>query len=126
MKGLPIILLFSLLTITTSCSRTEEDEGLKIDNSIKQVIFFSNESEYEFEASYYDAIIELKKEFPEEIKNMIVLTPSKGKEHFDTFKVKDCPAIIVIYNEKIVVKVDGATSSDKIIKPIAKVLSKDS
>lgn len=123
MKGLPLLFITSLLFVTASCKSNDANKDLNIDNSIKQVIFFSDETEYQYEASYYDAIIDLKKEFPEEIKNMMILSPTKAKQYYDTFQVKECPAIIVIYNNQVVVKVDGDTSKEKIIKPIAKVLS---
>lgn len=125
MKGLPLVFIITLIFITTSCSKEAADTSLQIDTSIKQIIFFSNESEYQYEASYYDAIIELKKEFPEEIKNMLTLSPAKAKQYYDTFKVKDCPAIIVIYQDQIIAKVDGETTKEQIVKPIAQVLAKD-
>ena len=42
--------------------------SLAFDQNTKQLIFFSDEEEYEQEVSYYDAIIELKRDYPEEIK----------------------------------------------------------
>lgn len=121
MKGLSIIIMISLLLITTACQDTKK-EKLKIDSSTKQVVFFSDESKYQIEAPYYDAIIKLKQQFPEEIKNMLILPPSKAKDYYDTFKVKECPAILVLYNDEVVARVDGEISRDQIIRPISSVL----
>ncbi|MFE8703707.1 small peptidoglycan-associated lipoprotein [Cytobacillus sp. FJAT-54145] len=125
MRRIPLILIVSLLVITTSCKSKGSELGgeLNIDDSIKQVIFFSDETEYQYEASYYDAIIELKKEFPEEMKNMKILPPTEAKRYYSTFKVKECPAIFVLYNEQIVAQVHGESSKEQIIQPIAKALS---
>ncbi|WP_077211374.1 hypothetical protein [Bacillus dakarensis] len=120
MKGLSIIMMISLLFITTACQK----EKLKIDSSTKQIVFFTDESKYQIEAPYYDAIIALKQQFPEEIKNMLILPPSKAKDYYDTFKVKECPAIIVMYNDQVVARVDGEISREQIVKPISSALSK--
>ena len=48
--------------------------SLTFDQNTKQLIFFSDEEEYEREVSYYDALIELKRDYPEEIKDMKIFT----------------------------------------------------
>lgn len=122
MKGLLFFALTALLLVTTSCSN-EKEAKLFIDQHVKQVVFFSDSSNYNNEASYYDAIIELKQNFPNEIKNMKIVNPTDTKKYFKAFDIDDCPAIVVVYEEETLVKVVGDVSKEHIIEPMAKALA---
>lgn len=39
MKGLPLLLITALLLVTSSCNHKEVKKELKIDDSVKQLIF---------------------------------------------------------------------------------------
>lgn len=125
MKGLSFILAASFLLLTSSCNMAYDYEDLELDHNVKQVVFFSDETDYNHEAPYYDAIIELKKDFPEEIDNMMVLSADKANKYYEMFQVEKCPAILVFYKDKVVVKVNGTVSKEQIIEPMAEVLSHD-
>jgi hypothetical protein len=100
-----------------------EELGLEYD--VKQIIFFSDEANYNYEAPYYDAIIELKREYPEEFKNMMVLSGNKANKYNKILEVEKQPALVVIYQDKVVVNIHGEVSKDEIIKPVTNFLSKD-
>jgi hypothetical protein len=123
MKGLPIIIITSILFFTASCNTNKSGDGLEIDDSVKQIIFFSDRSNYQLEAPYYNAIIELKKQYPDAVKKMMILSPSEANVYYDLFKVKKCPAILVIYHKEIIVKVDDANSEQQITKPLSIALT---
>lgn len=124
MKVYPLLFIASLLFIS-SCSNFKPKDELNLDKNSKQIIFFSNEKDYEQEAPYYDAIIELKKDFPDEIKNMKILTSDSAKKYYDTFEVQSSPAILLLYQDKVVVKIKGDTSAEQIIKPLADALKNE-
>ncbi|WP_449623078.1 small peptidoglycan-associated lipoprotein [Robertmurraya sp. Marseille-Q9965] len=123
MKVLPIILM--ALFITTSCANND-DTPIDLDSSVKQVIFLSDETKsanLQTEAPYYDAIIELRQQFPNEFKNMKTLSPNKAEDYFDSFEIEECPALIVIQNEEVLVKIVGESSKQEIIQPVAAALT---
>lgn len=123
MRVLPFIIIFLLLT--TSCQNNKET-SLEIDSEIKQVVFFSDESDkadLQIEAPYYDAIIELRQLFPEEFKNMKTISTNKAKDYYDTLKVKECPALLILHNRKIIVKVVGKNTKEEIVLPITRALT---
>ncbi|MDQ0155852.1 small peptidoglycan-associated lipoprotein [Robertmurraya andreesenii] len=123
MRVLPVIMI--ILSLVTACQHSE-DANLQFERNIKQVVFLSNESktaDLQIEAPYYDAIIELRQQFPEEFRNMKTMSPNKAGEHLSVLKGTDCPALIVVYNEKIVAKVDGENTKEDIIQPITAALS---
>jgi hypothetical protein len=125
MKRFRFLLLASFMILTVSCSKTKAADDLMLDSSQKQVIFFTDESDYQNEAPYYDAIIELRKEFPDEMKKMKVMTAAKAKKYYNTFGIKGCPAILVLHQNRIAAKVNGDVSKDKIIEALSKALGTD-
>lgn len=125
MKGLSFIFIASFLFLTASCNNTNQTNELGLNKNIKQVIFFSDEKDYQHEASYYDAIIDLKKSHPDAIDNMLVISAANAKNYYDFFEVETCPAIFVVYGDQIIVKVNGAVTKDQIIKPLSAVLEKE-
>lgn len=125
MRSVPLIILSSFLLFTTSCSKTEANSELDFGEQETQVIFFTDESRYQYEAPYYDAIIKLKKEYPEEFKNMLIFSPQKAEKYYQTLKVKEFPTILILHKEQIIVKVHGEYSKDEIIQPITDALGAD-
>ncbi len=125
MKGLSIILTATFLLLASSCSNINnyEDLGLKYDS--KQIIFFSDEANHDYEAPYYDAIIELKRDFPEDFENMMVLTGDKADKYNKLFDVETHPALIIFYQDEVVVNINGRVSKDEIIKPLTNFLSNE-
>jgi hypothetical protein len=126
MKGLSFIFVASFLFLTASCNSASESDSLNLNKNIKQVVFFSDEKDYKHEASYYDAIIELKKLYPQEIDNMMIIPASNAKKYYDLFEVKTCPAILVVHRDQVIAKVNGTVSKDQIIGPLSAVLDGES
>ena len=121
MKGLPLLLITALLFVTSSCNHKEVKEELKIDDNVKQLIFFTDNKQYKQEISYYDAIIELKRSYPELIKDMKVITAAEAS-HLSNYKVENCPAMLLVYQDKVLVEIKGTVYKDKIIYPLAKAM----
>ncbi|MFD2443359.1 small peptidoglycan-associated lipoprotein [Bacillus sp. CGMCC 1.16607] len=122
MKGLAAVYICSLLFFTASCSNHYSIDSLSIKDNVKQLIFFSDETNVQQEAAYYDAIIELRRNFPHEVENMMVFTSADGKKYYDSFEIKKSPAIIVIYNDQIVANITGNISKDQIIQTVSQAL----
>lgn len=125
MKGLAAVYMFSLLFFTASCKNHHSIDSLSIKDNVKQIIFFSDETNVQQEAAYYDAIIELRRDFPKEVENMMVFSKDEGKKYFDSLRIKSSPAIIIIYNDEIVANINGLASKDQIMQPISQALLKE-
>lgn len=124
MKGLPLILVTALLFVTSSCNHKEVKEELRIDDSVKQLIFFTDKKQYEQEISYYDAIIELKRSYPELIKDMKVITAAEAG-NLSNYTVENCPAMLLVYQDEVLVEIEGTVSKDMIIYPLTKALDEE-
>jgi hypothetical protein len=125
MKGLSFVFVASFLFLTASCNPVNNSKDLIMNEDIKQVVFFSDEEDYLREASYYDAIIELKKDYPDVFKNMKVIPASNAKEYYDLFEVNQFPALLVVHGEEVIANVNGSVTKDQIIEPLTAVLEND-
>lgn len=124
MKRKPFLIMASALFFIVSCDNQKQIvSSLTIDQNTKQLLFFSNAEEYEHEVSYYDAIIELKKDYPEEIKNMKIFNSSDSKKYFRTFQIERCPALIVFYKNEEIFKIEGNAAKEEIVTPVSNALS---
>ena len=124
MKGKSFLIMAFALFFIVSCDNHKQlRSSLAFDQNTKQLIFFSDEEEYEREVSYYDALIELKRDYPEEIKDMKVFTTSDSKKYFETFQIDRCPALIVFYNNEVIVVIEGKATVEEIVTPVSNALS---
>ncbi|GAE45857.1 hypothetical protein JCM21738_2704 [Mesobacillus boroniphilus JCM 21738] len=98
---------------------------MELNEDIKQIVFFSDDENYKQEASYYDAIIELKKEYPAEFENIVVISAANANKYYDLFKVNKFPAILIVHQEQVLANVNGIVSKDQIIEPLSAVLNND-
>ena len=125
MKGKSFLIVASTLLLIMSCDKKESFNVWSSDESTKQIVFFSDKEDYEQEVSYYDAIIQLKSDYPEEIKNMKILSASEIKDYAHIFQINHCPALLVYYKNQVIVEIEGKATTDDIVIPIANVLSDD-
>ncbi|WLR53646.1 small peptidoglycan-associated lipoprotein [Mesobacillus subterraneus] len=126
MKSLSFVFVASFLFLTASCNPVNDSDQLELNKNIKQVIFFSDDENYKKEASYYDAIIELKKEYPAEFDKIVVISAANANKYYDLFKVKKFPAILIIHQEQVLANVNGDVTKDQIIEPLSAVLNNES
>jgi hypothetical protein len=122
MKRLPLILLISFAFIV-SCQKNESSSvNLQLEQDKKQLLFFSDEKNIQNEGAYYDALLEIKKNYPHIVSNMTVISSTENRE-LGKFKVDTFPAIIVVYNDQVIFKIKGNINKHKIINPLVKVLA---
>jgi hypothetical protein len=123
MKSLSFVFVATFLFLTASCNPVNDSEKLKLDGDIKQVVFFSDDENYKQEASYYDAILELKKDYPAAFDNIVVIPAANANKYYDLFKVKQFPAILIIEQDQILATVNGKVTKEQIIEPLSAVLN---
>jgi len=117
------VFIFTFI-ILSSCHTgvyEREEEVLNADEG-KQVLFFSDESNLHKEGNYYEALLELKASFPNEITNMKVITLSESNK-YDEYAVTTFPSLLVVNGERVIEQIEGNVRKEDIIKPIEKALS---
>lgn len=125
MKSLSFVFVATFLFLTASCNPVNNSDQLELNGDIKQVVFFSDDENYKQEASYYDAIIELKKEYPAAFDDIVVIPAANANKYYDLFKVKQFPAILIVHQDEVIANVNGNVTKDQIIEPLSAVLNNE-
>ena len=125
MKSLSFVFVATFLFLTASCNPVNSSDELELNEDIKQVVFFSDDENYRQEASYYDAIIELKKEYPAAFDDIVVISAANANKYYDLFKVKQFPAILIVHQDEVIANVNGSVTKDQIIEPLSAVLNNE-
>jgi len=115
---IPVILL-------SSCENQLFSNTIPEDNSNGdiQLLFFSDNKDVKKEEVYYDALLQIKNEFPERYN--IEYASKKSLEW--KYNIDVYPSLIVINeNEEVVAKIEGyVETEEEIINPIVQALSKN-
>lgn len=114
---------FFCLFILTSCQINSLQSQLEKNDATneKQILFFSDADNLHNEGNYYDALLELKKTFPVEIGKMRVISISDNQMN-SKYKIKKYPSILIVYNNKVIKKIQGNVTTGDIITPIEDTL----
>ncbi|MBM7586669.1 hypothetical protein JOC86_003221 [Bacillus pakistanensis] len=109
--------------ILSSCNSVEKitdaNEIIK-----KEIVFFTDENNVRNETSYYDAVIELKRRFPEELKEMKIVSKKNEDENKFSKYNETYPAIVMIDQNQVVLKIVGYTDTEDIVIPISNTIEK--
>ena len=54
---------------------------------------------------------------------MKIFTSSDSKKYFETFQIDRCPALIVFYNNEVIVEIEGKATVEEIVTPVSNALS---
>lgn len=121
--------VFILLAFTLLLAACQAEEGNSIDDIKKHsdgylFVFFSNDKHLERESNYYDVLLDLKKQYPNENVDVIIVNSSKKNSLVDHFKVKQYPTLIVMNKGKSVTRIEGVQSKDTIRNKVLNALGK--
>jgi hypothetical protein len=117
---LTLIMLASTALILTSCNDIAADKVVLAEDRFieRQIIFFTDERNISKEVAYYDAIIELKNKYPEDLKHLEVVDYSSDESN-PNVQSPVYPAIVVVDNNQVVTKISGKSHKDVIVKSVS-------
>jgi hypothetical protein len=120
---LTLIMLASTALLLTSCNDIAADKVVLAEDRFieRQVIFFTDERNISKEVAYYDAIIELKNKYPEDLKQLEVVNYSSDKSN-PNVQSPVYPAIVVVDNNQVVTKITGKAPKDQIVKSVSNAI----
>ncbi|MBM7603493.1 hypothetical protein JOC75_001463 [Metabacillus crassostreae] len=125
MKKLLLLITFIPVIVLSSCdniffSKSSPTEDIAEE---KQLLFFSDDDNIDREAVYYEALLDIKKDYPEKIEKMQIY--SEKKDH-KLYNVDTYPTLLVVDKEEVVVHIEGAVfSKEEILESISNALSKE-
>ncbi|WP_243290860.1 hypothetical protein [Bacillus sp. FJAT-47783] len=117
------VVTVSLLTVLllTSCQHTNQ-HTMQEQYDGRHILFFSDVRTINEEAVYYDALLQLKKDYPKEIENMVVFQAAQTSD--EPFDIDTYPSLLVVENNQIIVHIQGRVEQkETIVEAVQNVLS---
>jgi hypothetical protein len=121
---LAISLIPIFLLLITSCSNNEEVITnypflQKKDENI--TLLFSDDHFISEEGNYYDALLDVKRKYPEKIRSFNIIH-SSDRDLVRHYNIQEYPTLIVIHNELITIRVEGSLKKYEILKMLEETL----
>ncbi|MDQ0206499.1 thioredoxin domain-containing protein [Alkalicoccobacillus murimartini] len=113
MSACALLLLTSCIAASTSPSSplTNDDDEAPI------AVLFSDADnpEHEQEANYYDALLELTSDFPDEMPELVIVDAS-DEEKVQYYDINQFPTILCLDGEEISLRIEGTNNKEDILK----------
>lgn len=114
---LTILFLAAFVILQLSYSSLNAESAEATHPYKKQILFFSNETNYMTEAGYYDAILDLMTEYPEEAKNLVTLQAKNHPAEAEQFQLSETPAIVVLSETgNVISRISGSQAHKDAVK----------
>ncbi|MCV9887502.1 hypothetical protein [Metabacillus halosaccharovorans] len=118
-----ILIIFIIPVVVLSSCKNIIHSDVPTDftlNRDKQIVFFSDDKNIDREAIYYDALLVIKEDFPEEFENMRVISENMDKH---LYEVDTYPSLLVVSKKEILVQIEGTVlSKEEILEPVSNAL----
>lgn len=118
------VIFFTLsFFILSSCQENQSITQIQFPDDTRTLVFFTDESNLQDESTYYDAIIDLKSSFPDEVANLKVVHSENEKLLYKQFNVKATPSLIVVHDNEVVTQIEGSKPKKDIVVSIEQALN---
>ncbi len=88
---------------------------IKLDSEGYTLLFFSDEEKIKLENNYYDVLLDLRKKFPNEMADVILVQSTNKNEKIKKFNVSVYPTLIVIKDGEEKTRIEGKKSKREIM-----------
>jgi hypothetical protein len=123
-----IIFVLSFCFVLSGCSFFALSNNNKpiISNEEDQLetLLFSNDTYLETEKNYYNALLDIQKDYPSEVHSFDIIFLRDNKEIVDHYEIKSYPTLLIINEDKVLVRIEGEQSEENIYKEIENVYNK--
>ncbi|WP_456275654.1 hypothetical protein [Bacillus sp. AK128] len=115
-----VFLLASSLLLLSSCQlkNSENDPTLKTLLEA-DALYISNEKDLMLENEYYNALIEVKRLYPDDLQEVIVLSNEDIENIEEELLVSTYPTLLLIDSKEIIAKIEGKNEKTTIINSIS-------
>lgn len=110
-------LIFLSVFFLSACNTVDSDavSKIKLDSEGYTLLFFSDEEKIKLENNYYDVLLDLRKKFPNEMADVILVQSTNKNEKIKKFNVSVYPTLIVIKDGEEKTRIEGKKSKREIM-----------
>jgi hypothetical protein len=118
--------IFLSMFLLTACNTVDSDALAKInlDGEGYHLLFFSDEEKIKLENNYYDVLLDLRKKFPNEMADVILVQSTNKNEKIKKFDVSVYPTLIVIKDGEEKTRIEGKKSKREIMNHLMDAMEK--
>jgi hypothetical protein len=115
-----IFLLGCSFLLLSSCQYGNRENDPRLRTLLEaDVLYISNEQDLTIENEYYNALIEIKKLYPSELQEVIVLSQDDIRNLEEELRVKTYPTLLLIEHQEIIAKIEGENETESIINKMS-------
>ncbi|WNF35612.1 hypothetical protein RJD24_14255 [Bacillaceae bacterium IKA-2] len=123
-KRLTASFITILLFILASCTNNEDVITnypflQKKDENI--TMLFSDDQFINEEGNYYDALLDVKKRYPQRVRSFNVIHSSE-RDLVRHYEINEYPTLLIIHNETVTIRVEGPLQKTEILKILEELL----
>jgi len=121
------LMIIGSIFLLSSCFSTSAQS---IDNSFLQhdeetiTVLFSDSSKMQDEKTYYDALLELKQEYPNHIPSLLIIDANE-RDIIRYFNIEKFPTMLVLTGEQEDLRLEGTFSKDEILAHLIELFHPD-
>ncbi|WP_017753560.1 thioredoxin domain-containing protein [Calidifontibacillus oryziterrae] len=116
--------IFLSMFLLTACNTVDGDSisDINLEGEGYHLLFFSDEEKIKLENNYYDVLLDLRKEFPNEMADVILVQSTNKNEKLKKFDVSVYPTLIVIKDGEVLTRIEGKQSKREIMNHLKKAM----
>lgn len=123
-RRLAICIIPIFLLLITSCAKNNEVIAnypflQKKDENI--TLLFSDDHFISDEGNYYDALLDVKRRYPEKIRSFNIIH-SSDRDLVRHYNIQEYPTLLVLHNEQVTIRVEGSLKKFEILKMLEDAL----
>ncbi|WP_078554963.1 hypothetical protein [Bacillus alkalicellulosilyticus] len=109
------MLLLTFLFIQTGCWSSEAaiTNPYELEDEEYITLLFSNDSSLNYESSFYDALLELRKQYPEHEIPFDIIN-SENRDIIRYYNITEYPTLIILEGSSIVLRIEGKRDKEVI------------
>lgn len=119
--------LFLSMFLLAACNTVDGDAVSKInlDGEGYHILFFSDDEKIKLENNYYDVMLDLRKKFPNEMADVVLVQSTNKNEKIKKFDVSVYPTLIVIKDGEEKTRIEGKKSKREIMNHLMDAMEKE-
>lgn len=116
MRKTPFLIVSALLFfVVPSCSKNEvlSDHPYLLKKNENITILFSDDHSIHHEGNYYDALLDVKRNYPEKIRSFNIIHSSE-RDLVRFYEITQYPTLLVVHNQDVAVRIEGFLQKQEI------------
>jgi hypothetical protein len=119
-----VLTVCSFILLSSCQFGTSENDPRLLSFFEADALFISNDENMDLEIDYYDALLEVKRLYPTELEEIIVINHNEIKNIQRKLPINSFPSLLLINEKQIITKIEGKQEKNNIIEILSSSIEK--